>query len=167
MPIRYSPVIAFLAAAACGPSVPNDDGGGSGGSGSGGVSSTTSDGDVGGSSSGGSTAAEATSGGGGSSSTGIAESTGPAPEGCSAQQPGECTQVEGCENVSGSDVSPTDTPGEFYCSDLATPFACAESTCMRFSGILCEESSDRMSWVIERCIPEGWTPCPNAVCGAP
>lgn len=175
MRIQDSFVAMLLAAMACGPTVSDDDGASSGGSASDGTptggttsrdngTSPSSDGSANDSLS--STSANDNTGPL-TTSTSEGDSTGTPPLGCSEQTPGRCQLAEGCENVVGSDVRPGSGPGEFSCSDLAFAFACAESTCMRFSGILCDANSEDMAWVIEQCIPDGWAPCPDAECTAP
>lgn len=152
---RPSYLAVLLTAMACGPTLPDDDdGAGSGGSDSDGTSAGDSTSGVSATSS----AMPSTM------STSEVGSTGPLQTSCN-EQTRNCAQIEGCENVSGAEARPGDGPGEFYCSDLGFAFACAEQdTCMRVSGILCAADSDKMIWVIEQCVPDGWAPCPDAEC---
>lgn len=88
------------------------------------------------------------------------------PVACSSLPRDACDQVASCVTVFGSEVARQDG-GVQYCGDLGFPIACADDGCeaLDYAIICTPDDPPEMYLVIGECLPEGWTLCPNQMCG--
>ena len=77
----------------------------------------------------------------------------------------DCDQVPGCTSVSGAEV--TMEGDAYYCSDLGLPFGCAPEGCTTQDIlVVCDDDDPAIArWVIQGCVPLGWSSCLPGVCG--
>ncbi len=90
----------------------------------------------------------------------------PPPTPCAQVDPNECINAEGCVTVFGSEVVLEDS-GAQYCGDLGFPIGCAKEACevIEYAIVCTPDDPPEMFLLFGQCLPDGWTLCPNQMCG--
>lgn len=101
------------------------------------------------------------------SGTASASDTGE-PVSCEGLDEDQCQGLAHCQTVKGADATPEGGPGEYSCSDISLPFACAPIDCEPVAQlvVICSLDDPGMAmWIIDgECIPPGWQECPDSTC---
>jgi hypothetical protein len=90
------------------------------------------------------------------------------PASCEGLDEDACASLSQCQTVKGAEAQPEGGPGEYSCSDISLPFACAPVGCEPSPTVVVICSLDepgRAMWIVDgECVPPGWEPCPDGVC---
>lgn len=90
------------------------------------------------------------------------------PVSCEGLDEDQCQGQAHCQTVRGAEALPEGGPGEYSCSDIAMPFACAPIDCepVPMFVVICSlDDPGTAMWIIDgECIPPGWQECPDSTC---